>query len=85
MVTALLALGALAVLVFVAFRLVIQRADLPQLYRNLGVCGLLAIEQVSSKFSLLTQSHRRGFACTSVNGSGQKGFVLKARQCMFPP
>ena len=82
MVTALLALGALAVLVFVAFRLVIQRADLPQLYRNLGVCGLLAIEQVSSK---LTQSHRRGFACTSVNGSGQKGFVLKARQCMFPP
>jgi hypothetical protein len=34
---------------------------------------LTAARKSKSKFSLLAQSHRRGFACTSVNGSAQAG------------
>ena len=43
MISGLLALGALAILVFLAARLILHDADSPQLYRMLGFCGLLAI------------------------------------------
>lgn len=46
MLTALVALGALAVLVIATTQLIIHRADWPKFYKELGVYGLFAIVPV---------------------------------------